>query len=440
MKNIIIALNFIITLAVFLFSCEKKEEGEFLKRNLKEMSFSYQEDTQEFTIRATGGWKIDIPDEFSWISVSPQTGKGDGETYEKITVKCTRNIADERKGKLILSGSGQSDVEIAVIQKNGLFEWTTHANGSKIAVQNDLKINVPSASSIAVPYIKAVGNEAVDVEAVITGKGAAGLSIPQTMANITEEGDGYLLIPIVGTATQQGGVTLSLKINGEDFGSVTTLVSAGGTILKQSFDLLLWGGDAIGNKAGVTSINATGSLDINDETVAAAVGTNGANGSGVTSTIRLNDPNFYTQIGLSGWLGYRNYMRPGYLQLGAASATADQFGSLMSPPLNIPVGQTYDIQVKLKMALYTAPAPERLMVGLFPIGGGDGLNAGNLSKITGKTYIPANIPYQKWVDVDCVVPNATSNTVLLISLPEELLQNNAVQAARIYIDDIEVTY
>ena len=439
MKNISIAFNLMITLVVFLFSCEKKEEGEFLKRNLKEMSFPYQEGTQEFTVRATGDWKIDIPSEFSWISVSPASGKGDGETYQKVTVKCSRNTADERTGKLILSGSGESDVEITVIQKNGLFEWTTHPNGAKIAIQNNLKVNTASTSSIAVPYLKAIGNETVDVQATITGKGATGLSIPQTSANITEEGDGYLLIPIVGTATQQGGVTISLKVNGEDFGSVTTLVGVGETILRQNFNLLPWGGDAIGNKPGVTTINATPTMALDDETKAAGVGDNGANGSGVTSTIRSQNPVFYEQIGLLGWLGYRNYMRPGYLQLGAASATDNQFGSLISPGLNIPAGKSYDIEVKFKMALYNAPAPERLMLGLYPKDV-TGLDISSLSKITQKVYIPSKISFQKWVDVSCVIPNATSNTALLISLPEDIVQNNIVQAARIYVDDIEVTY
>lgn len=440
MKNISIAFKWMVILIAFSSSCEKKEEGEFLKRNLKELSFSYQEEEQEFTIRATGDWRIDIPEEFSWISVSPQSGTGDGETYQKIIVTCSRNIADERKGKLLLNGSGQANVEIEVTQANGLFEWGSHPNGSRVAIINDLKVNAASSSAIAVPYRKALGNENVDVEATITGKGATGLSIPHNTASITEEGDGLLLIPIEGTAIQQGGVTVSLKVNGEDFGEVTTLVGIGETILKQNFDRLLWGGDAIGNKPGVSSVNPTGSLDINDETVAVAAGGNGANGSGVTSTIRLNDPNFYNQIGLAGWLGYRNYMRPGYLQLGAASATADQFGSLMSPPLDIPAGESYDIHVKFKMALYVDPVPERLMVGLFPKGDGDGLNASNLSRVTEKMYIPAKIPYQKWVDVDCVIPNATNNVLLLFSIPDELLQNNAVQASRIFIDEIEVTY
>lgn len=439
MKNINIAFYLIIAITAFLFSCEKQEGEEFLKRNIRALAFSYQEEQQEFTIRATGNWRIDIPEEFSWISVSPQTGTGDGVTYEKITVSCTRNISDERQGKLLLSGSGQSDVEITVTQSNGLFEWSTHANGAKIAIRNNLRVNTNSTAAIAVPYSKAVGDETVDIEASITGKGAEGLSIPQTTATITEEGDGYLLIPIEGTATQQGGATISLKVDGEDFGEVTTLVGIGETILRQNFDLLLWGGDAIGNRPGVSSVNATNDLSMNDETVPVAIGTNGANGSGVTSTIRTSNPTFYAQIGLQGWLGLRNYMRPGYLQLGATSATDNQFGSLISPGLDIPAGQSYDIHVKLKIGLYNDPVPERLMVGLYPKDI-TGLNTNDLSRIIEKVYIPSKIGFHRWVEVSCVVPNATNNMALLLSLPEELLQNNVVQAGRIYVDDIEVSY
>lgn len=438
MRNFAFTLTAIISL--FLFSCEKQDEEGFLKRNLKELSFPYQESTREFTVRATGNWSIDIPSEYAWISVSPQSGTGDGETYQKILVRCERNTRDERTGTLYLNGSGQSDVAITVSQSNGLFEWTTFPNGKHIAIQNQLRVNMTSSSVIAVPYLKAVGNETVTISTTISGKGSPGLSINHTTAQITEEGDGHLLIPISGTPSTQGEVTVTLTVNGQDFGNASTVSAIGQTILTQRFDKFLWGGDAIGNRPGVSSTSATAQLSIDDQTAVVTVGTNGANGSGVTSTIRNSNAAFYSQIEMDGWLGFRNYMRPGYIQLGATAATANEYGSLISPGLAIPPGQTYDILVTLKIGLYTDPYPSRLLVGLYP-NGIEGLRTGDdVSNITQKTYIPATIGFHRWVEVSCVVPNANSNSALLISLPEELAQNGVVQAARIYIDDIVVTY
>ena len=49
-----------------LTACSDDDSG-FLKRNLREMSFSYVESSNTFTIRATGDWYIsDVPDSREW--------------------------------------------------------------------------------------------------------------------------------------------------------------------------------------------------------------------------------------------------------------------------------------------------------------------------------------------------------------------------------------
>jgi len=407
---------------VCLVSC-KKDSEQFLKRNTDLLQFSYTESSAKFTVRATGAWHIDIPAQYSWIKVSPQEGVGDGVTYQEVVVTCMNNTGDAREGYIYLNGEGQKDVPIKIEQANGVFEWLTYDNGSRLSLNNFLVVNTPSSASIRVPYIKASGQEQVTVAVTISGKGSAGLAVNAASFTLAQ-GDGYLEIPIDGTPTSQGEVSLQVSINGSDFGTVSTVALVGQTLVEQRFDKFLWGGDCIGNKPGVTTVQPTASMTLADETTACAVGTNGANGSGVTSTIRTSNPAFYKEIEMEDWRGVRNYMRPGYIQLGATSATADEYGSLL---------------VEFKLGIYNAPYPNKMVVGLIPKGT-ELLRINNYSTVTNRAELPVDFPAYKWVSYSCVIKNATNASCLVIALPEELNQGGAVQASRIYVDDIKVTY
>jgi hypothetical protein len=369
--------------------------------------------------------------------VFPQTGNGDGTAYEEVQVTCMNNPGDARQGYIYLQGGGQSDVPVKIDQENGVFEWLHYDNGSQLGLQDHLILNTPSAASITIPYIKATGKEQVTVQVTFTGKGANGLTTATTPLSL-EAGDGSLQIPVSGTPTVQGEVNMNVKVDGKDFGTLSTVTGVGQTLIDQQFDKFLWGGDCIANKAGVTTTMPTASMTLADVTAACAVGTNGANGSGVTSTIRNTNPNFYKEIEMENWAGVRNYMRPGYIQLGAASATADEYGSLITPTLNLPAG-TFDVLVQFRLGIYVQPAPQQIVVGLIPQNT-DGVKISNYNTITSKVQIPVTIPALKWVNYSCVVKNATNGSALAIALPESLNQGGAVQASRIYVDAINVYY
>ena len=142
---------------------------------------------------------------------------------------------------------------------------------------------------------------------------------------------------------------------------------------------------------------------------------------------------------MTGWLGVRNYMRPGYIQVGAASATASEYGSLITPGLDIPDGVSVDLLVTFRGATYNDPSPNRIMLGLFPKGV-QGVNISNMPNVTQRVYVPFGIGHQKWVEFSVIVQNATNASALTFSLPEEWVENGAVQAGRFYLDDIVVSY
>lgn len=424
-------------LSVALLCSCKKESSPFLKRNTDHLSFSYNESTETFTVRASGAWSITVAEGSDWIKVSPASGTGDGTTYQSVEVTCLDNTGEAREGVIYLSGSGQTNVPISITQANGVFEWQKLGNGASFGLDDLLIQGSPSTASIQIPYIKATGRESVNATVTLSGKGAAGLSVsddPLTLA----AGNGTLTIPIIGTPTEQGQVDIEVNVNGESFGLVSTITGIGQTILEQSFDKFLWGGDCIGNKDGITTTMPTASMTLADPTVVCSVGTNGANGSGVTSTIRGSNPAFYQEIGMENWYGLRNYMRPGYIQLGAASPTAQEFGSIISPRLDLPAG-SYDVLVSFRVAIYNQPAPSELLVGL--IGeGATGITISNIGSITAKSYLPVDLPTLQWADYTCIINGATNTSALVITLPESVANGSTVGASRIYIDDIKVSY
>ncbi|ACU05965.1 BACON domain-containing protein [Pedobacter heparinus] len=434
-----LCLFLLLALNTCFYSCSKNEDEPFLKRNLDELSFNYFEESKEFTIRATGDWSIDIPAGNEWIKVEPSSGTGDGKSYQKIKVTCLQNISEKREGTIYLNGAGQANVPLKVRQNNGLFEWYKYPNGKYLALTGTLIAQQNSNLQIKIPYRKAIGNESFPVQVSLTGKGAAGLQFNGNQGTITDRGDGYLYLPVSGTPTTQGELLIQVKVNNQDFGTIQTITANGTTLVQQNFAKFLWGGDCIGNKDGVTSTKAIAEMSLADETILCVVGTNGANGSGVTSTIRTSNPTLYKEMGLENWLGVRNYMRPGYLQLGATSATATEFGSIITPGLALGAGETKDILVTFKVAFYNAPFPSSVLVGLFPKSV-LGVNIANLNLLTNKESIPLEMNTLTWVEVSCVIKNATNASSLAILLPESTNQAGTVQASRLYIDDIIVTY
>ena len=230
--TIVLALGGICGLA----ACSDDDQG-FLKRNLREMSFPYVESSDTFTIRATGDWQIsDTPDSrewtnaYGWVHVDQLSGKGDPGTYQKVTVTCDQNTSEERNATIYLHGCGEENVAIAIRQDNGIFEWKPFDNGQQFDVSGMLKLNAEAGAKLRIPYIKALGTEKYTV--TVTQTGGDGITAASGSYSISTAGNGYIEVPLTGTATKQGIVTFAVKATDEagaekDFGSVSTIVRAG---------------------------------------------------------------------------------------------------------------------------------------------------------------------------------------------------------------------
>lgn len=369
-----------------------------------------------------------------------------------MTVTCDQNTSEERSATIYLHGCGEENVAIAIRQDNGIFEWKPFDNGQQFDVSGMLKLNAEAGAKLRIPYIKALGTEKYTV--TVTQTGGDGITAASGSYSISTAGNGYIEVPLTGTATKQGIVTFGVKATDEagaekDFGSVSTIVRAGFDaqgeelpLLTQNFGKFPWGGDCIGQKAGVTTADKTvANLSLDNETVSVSAGTNASIG-GITSTVRNGNAAFYRAIGMEGWTGYLNYMCPGYIQLGAASDNADgQPGNLISPVLNIPAG--YDLLLTCKVAIWAA-APDQGMVGICEKNDGFWISKGTLDKIVAstKSYVSLDIPAYTWVEVTAVIPNpgAKANPAFFISTADSWFSGSSVKAGRWYIDDIKLVY
>lgn len=440
-----------------LAACSDDDTG-FLKRNLREMSFPYVESSNTFTIRATGDWYIsDVPDSrewkntYGWVHVDQLSGKGNPGTYQKITVTCDQNTDEERTATIYLHGCGEQNVAVAITQENGVFEWKPFDNGQSFDISGMLKLGTEAAARLRIPYVKALGTEKYTV--TVAQSGGDGITASSGNYTIAAPGNGYIEVPLTGTATKQGIVTFGVKVSDEsgtekDFGQIATIVRAGfdasgeeTPLVELDFNKFPWGGDCIGKKAGVTSADKTvANLNLGNETVSVTAGTNASIG-GITSTVRSGNPAFYRAIGMEGWTGYRNYMCPGYMQFGAASDVENQPGSLISPALDIPAG--YDMLLTFKVAIWAA-APDQGMVGICEKNDGLAIDKGTLNKIVAstKSYFSLEIPAYTWVEVSAVVPNPGTgkNPALFFCTADSWFSGSIVKAGRWYIDDIKLVY
>lgn len=440
-----------------LAACSDDNAG-FLRRNLRELEFPYVESSETFTIRATGDWYIsDTPDSrewhdaYGWLHVDRLTGKGAPGEYQKVTVTCERNTSERRTATIYLHGGGEHNVAIDVSQGNGIFEWKPLDNGQQFEVSGMLRLGAESQARLRLPYIKSIGTEKYNV--TVTQTGGEGIAAASGSYSITSPGDGFIEVPLTGTAIRQGIVTFAVKATDEagvekDFGAVSTIVRAGfdaaggeTPLVEMYFDKFPWGGDCIGRRAGVTSADKTvANLSLDNETVSVTAGTNAGIG-GITSTVRSGNPAFTRAIGMEGWTGYRNYMCPGYMQFGAASDVENQPGSLISPVLEIPAG--YDMLLTFKVAIWAA-APDQGMAGICAKNDGLAIDKGTLNKIVAatKSYFSLDIPPYTWIEVTSVIPNpgAQANPALFLCTADSWFSGSTIKAGRWYIDDIKLVY
>lgn len=202
-------------------ACQKAED--VFQRDTDEISVDCTAQAVTHYVLCSGAWTLETSED--WISFDPAEGVGDGVHYQAYNVIVAYNKGTARQGEYILKHSG-IEAPVTVTQGKCSFAY------GKAAFNGTLTQNETSTASVTVAYTGASGEETAQVSGSISGAGAAGLSIESTTYNSFTPGAGNVIIPIVGTPTNEGAITVNVTVDGNNFtvtGTVAKAVPVGPT-------------------------------------------------------------------------------------------------------------------------------------------------------------------------------------------------------------------
>ncbi|NLO71611.1 MAG: BACON domain-containing protein [Porphyromonadaceae bacterium] len=340
----------------FVFSC-KEEDEPFVLRDTDLLEFNYEASSQTFTVCTNGEWFARSED--NWITVSPESGVGDGVTREEVNVLVTRSTGNLRKGVVSISAAGK-DLEISIIQEEGFLIF------GKPYLSEPLAKGVSIEDiSIMIPYSRAVGNEVLDVSFNSTGA-SAGISILENQVSLDGE-NGVVAIPLSGTPEETGEVLFALVLGGNTaIEPLVTSVAKGPvkTYFEMNFNQLIMGGDHVAKVKGIV-LDTDKTPWIKDDNNKTELPANPAykesasgNTDGSSDIFATMGPIFRELRELSDWEGLRVYERPGYVKIGTAASTD---GFIATPALsNIP--GTEDVKVSFKAARWNEDSGVKVLI------------------------------------------------------------------------------
>lgn len=380
------------------------DEVSQLTRNTDEVSVAYNKDaTARISVRVPGAWSASVAckdaageETAAWLRLDPAEGVGNGRDYQWITAIADRNLGGKREAVITIVGATRGDaVEVKVTQDDGTFTVKNPA------LSGELKSNVASDARLVVEYDKAKGGEPVEMTFTFDGD-SRGLAIKDYTGTIEGEGSGKIELPITGTPSDIGVVKLNMKVTIEGktiFDDVISLnVQSENFIFSMDFGKMLWGGDFMANKKGVTPNPAGGTADksymgTEPATTECTVGTDGTNDcfKTMTETYRNNRD-------LVNWSGERVYEHPGYIKLGTGSGN----GWIQTPKMAKLSSAPQTVVVSFDISLYDKS--DDLIV-FSAEGAGSVEGGGNISLPTFSGWANA-----KWTTCTFVVNGATSAT------------------------------
>lgn len=209
MKNRI--LSGIVTFFAMYAGVSCSDDTTLFERENDNLSCDCTEQVIKQVIMSDGEWTSDCTGT-DWISVYPESGKGDGKYYSTVELRIQYNAGEAREGTVYFRHGGK-DYPVTVSQAKCDFTF------EEPYIDGLFTTGVESSANIVLPYIKANGTEEYEISAVISSETVSGLSVPATIFNSFVKGSGSLSIPVVGTPTGQGDVVFEILANGKPAGS-----------------------------------------------------------------------------------------------------------------------------------------------------------------------------------------------------------------------------
>jgi hypothetical protein len=202
MKRILIA---ICTVAAAICSGSCQNEEEYLVRETDAVRFDTpRENKRKISLRCVGTWKTIVPQGSEWVSTTPSEGVGDG-TMQFIYVNASTNRGTERTATIYLENGGRQ-YPITVSQAAGAIIW------GDLTLNGDIVEDEPVRATLYLPYSNTIGDENVNVTCTVSGS-VLGLVIDPVSVNLDED-TGRIEIPVSGTPSGNGNITISASVDG----------------------------------------------------------------------------------------------------------------------------------------------------------------------------------------------------------------------------------
>jgi len=218
-----LAINIFCAAAALILSAACQKQPDVFQRDTDAISVDCNAQSITHYVLVSGHWTLETDED--WLSFTPAEGDGDGVLFQSYLINIAYNKGEAREGVYYLCHNGQR-ASVIVSQGECNFKY------GKVSIEGNFVRDEASTARVLVAYSGASGEESISYSAVLSGVGAAGLSIPDGTYSSLTPGSGNISIPIEGTPTAEGDFSVEIKLDGKSVGSASATVAAPAVVIE----------------------------------------------------------------------------------------------------------------------------------------------------------------------------------------------------------------
>ena len=208
----------LISIVILLAGCAQDNPNDFDRFSVEKtvIAVDYEGGSASVVVNSNTSWRVLPEQDYNWFTIDKLSGKG----VDDILMEFQKNEGDERTATITVTASGYDPIIINIVQE---------------ALKSDMRLGDPVFASVPVmgiadgfglkvPYYNALGTETVLFTITFSGVAKAGLETQTYSCSGFSAGDGTINVPITGTPSALGPLTVTLSAFGEDLTPCTERV------------------------------------------------------------------------------------------------------------------------------------------------------------------------------------------------------------------------
>lgn len=208
--------NFLHLLAALAFlaaaSCKpennESDPGQFTVEPTV-ITADYEGGSKSVIITTNKDWNLVPEQDYDWITYSKKSGSGN----DNVLLTFAPNTTEERQAKISVTATGFDPITISIVQEAPKSQMRL---GQPYIDKAPVK-DVEGSIVIKVPYVNALGTESVQFSMTFSGAASEGLSSQTYTCNTFTQGEGAVEIPVNGTPTLLGLLSVTVEAYGDAF-------------------------------------------------------------------------------------------------------------------------------------------------------------------------------------------------------------------------------